>query len=55
MLYFHALLGGIAQLPEADPEVRAQIEAHAAAGGWAALHEELAARGSRRRGAHPRE
>ena len=41
MLYFHALLGGIAQLPEADPEVRAQIEARAAAGGWAALHEEL--------------
>ena len=41
MLYFHALLGGIAQLPEADPEVRADIEARAAAGGWAALHEEL--------------
>jgi tRNA dimethylallyltransferase len=41
MLYFHALLGGIAQLPAADPGVRAQIEAHAAAAGWAALHEEL--------------
>jgi tRNA dimethylallyltransferase len=41
MLYFHALLGGIAELPEADPEVRADIDAHAAAGGWAALHEEL--------------
>jgi tRNA dimethylallyltransferase len=41
MLYFHALLGGIAQLPEADPKVRADIEARAAAGGWAALHEEL--------------
>jgi len=41
MLYFHALLGGIAQLPEADPEVRADIEARAAAGGWGALHEEL--------------
>jgi tRNA dimethylallyltransferase len=41
MLYFHALLGGIAQLPEADPRVRADIEARAAAGGWAALHEEL--------------
>jgi tRNA dimethylallyltransferase len=41
MLYFHALLGGIAQLPEADPEVRAEIEARAAAGGWGALHEEL--------------
>ena len=41
MLYFHALLGGIAELPEADPHVRADIEARAAAGGWAALHEEL--------------
>lgn len=41
MLYFHALLGGLAQLPEADPHVRAEIEARAAAGGWAALHEEL--------------
>jgi tRNA dimethylallyltransferase len=41
MLYFHALLGGIAQLPGADPEVRADIEARAAAGGWGALHEEL--------------
>jgi len=41
MLYFHALLGGIAPLPAADPQVRAQIEARAAACGWAALHEEL--------------
>jgi tRNA dimethylallyltransferase len=41
MLYFHALLGGIAQLPAADRQVRADIEARAAAGGWAALHEEL--------------
>jgi tRNA dimethylallyltransferase len=41
MLYFHALLGGIAQLPEADAKVRADIEARAVAGGWAALHEEL--------------
>jgi tRNA dimethylallyltransferase len=41
MLYFHALLGGIAELPEADPEVRADIDARAAAAGWAALHEEL--------------
>src|SRR6202142_3647603 len=35
MLYFHALLGGIAELPEADPQVRADIDARAAAGGWA--------------------
>jgi tRNA dimethylallyltransferase len=41
MLYFHALQGGLAELPEADPQVRADIEARAAAGGWAALHEEL--------------
>jgi tRNA dimethylallyltransferase len=41
MLYFHALLDGMAQLPEADQRVRADIEARAAAGGWAALHEEL--------------
>jgi tRNA dimethylallyltransferase len=41
MLYFHALLGGLAQLPTADPKVRWEIEARAAAGGWAALHEEL--------------
>ena len=41
MLYFHALLGGIAQLPAADPDVRADIEARAAAGGWGVLHEEL--------------
>ena len=41
MLYFHALLGGIARLPEADAQVRADIDARAAADGWAALHEEL--------------
>ena len=42
MLYFHALTTGIAQLPEADPEIRAQIDARAAKLGWAALHQELA-------------
>jgi tRNA dimethylallyltransferase len=42
MLYFHALSAGIAQLPEANPHVRRQIDAQAAAVGWAALHEELA-------------
>ncbi len=41
MLYFHALLGGIARLPEADAQVRADIDARAAADGWAVLHEEL--------------
>lgn len=42
MLYFKALLDGISPLPEADPQVRVEIEAQAAALGWAALHDELA-------------
>jgi tRNA dimethylallyltransferase len=42
MLYFHALSAGLAQLPEADPKVRAQIDTEAAQVGWAALHAELA-------------
>ena len=41
MLYFRALLEGMAQLPEADAELRAQIEARAAREGWPALHREL--------------
>jgi tRNA dimethylallyltransferase len=41
MLYFHALSHGIAELPAADPEVRAGIERQAAACGWAAVHQEL--------------
>ena len=43
MLYFHALTRGIAPLPEADPEVRAAIDAQARAAGWPALHAQLAA------------
>jgi tRNA dimethylallyltransferase len=43
MLYFHALSYGIAELPEADPEVRACIDRQAASSGWAAVHRELAA------------
>jgi tRNA dimethylallyltransferase len=42
MLYFHALSDGLAELPEADPGVRSQIDAEAATLGWAALHAELA-------------
>jgi tRNA dimethylallyltransferase len=42
MLYFHALSQGIADLPEGNPEVRAQIDAHAAVVGWAEVHRELA-------------
>ncbi|MFC5570643.1 tRNA (adenosine(37)-N6)-dimethylallyltransferase MiaA [Lysobacter yangpyeongensis] len=40
-LYFHALLHGLSDMPEADPDVRAQIEAEAATQGWAALHADL--------------
>ena len=43
MLYFRALIHGIAPLPEADPVVRAGIDRRAAALGWPALHAELAA------------
>lgn len=42
MLYFKALLQGMAEMPAADPEWRAQIEARAAEEGWPALHAELA-------------
>lgn len=43
MLYFNALLRGLAQLPTADPDIRAAIDADAAARGWPALHAELQA------------
>jgi tRNA dimethylallyltransferase len=42
MLYFHALSAGLAELPEADARIRAEIDEQAAVIGWAALHEELA-------------
>ncbi|WP_074902538.1 tRNA (adenosine(37)-N6)-dimethylallyltransferase MiaA [Microbulbifer thermotolerans] len=41
MLYFRALLEGMAQLPEADPALRAELEARAAREGWPSLHAEL--------------
>jgi tRNA dimethylallyltransferase len=41
-LYLRALLRGMAELPAASAEVRAQLEAEAAVRGWAALHAELA-------------
>ena len=41
-LYFRALLDGLSDMPEADPDVRAQLEAEAGARGWAALHADLA-------------
>lgn len=42
MLYFKALFEGLDAMPPADAGVRAQIESEAAAGGWPALHAELA-------------
>lgn len=42
MLYFKALQEGLADLPSADPELRARLDARAAEEGWPALHAELA-------------
>ncbi|AYF89780.1 tRNA (adenosine(37)-N6)-dimethylallyltransferase MiaA [Pseudomonas sp. JS3066] len=42
MLYYKALLEGLADMPSADPDVRAELEARAARDGWDALHRELA-------------
>lgn len=42
MLYFRALLRGLAELPEADPALRAALDAEAAQRGWPALHADLA-------------
>lgn len=41
LLYLRALLRGIAPLPSASPQVRAQIEAEARERGWAAMHAQL--------------
>ncbi len=42
MLYFKALADGIDAMPAADPAVREQLEADAAALGWPAMHARLA-------------
>jgi tRNA dimethylallyltransferase len=42
MLYFKALQGGLSGLPEANPGVRARLDARAALIGWPAMHEKLA-------------
>ena len=44
MLYFRAVFRGIADLPVADPKLRAALDARAAREGWPALHGELKAR-----------
>ncbi len=41
MMYFRALTEGIAELPAADAEIRAQIDAEAGRDGWPVLHERL--------------
>jgi len=42
MLYFKALLDGLADMPEADANVRAKIEKDAELHGWAYVHQQLA-------------
>ena len=42
MLYFRALARGLADLPAADPGLRAELDKQAARVGWTALHAELA-------------
>jgi tRNA dimethylallyltransferase len=42
MLYLRALLQGLAVLPTAAPELRAELDARATREGWPALHAELA-------------
>lgn len=42
MLYFRALTRGLSELPSADPQIRAGIEARALLEGWPALHARLA-------------
>ena len=42
MLYYRALTAGLAELPQADARVRAEIDADAAQRGWPALHADLA-------------
>ncbi|MDQ5943163.1 MAG: tRNA dimethylallyltransferase [Pseudomonadota bacterium] len=42
MLYYKALLQGLADLPQADTGIRAELDAEATARGWPAMHAELA-------------
>ena len=43
MLYFRVLRDSLAQMPEANPEVRAEIEKLASEQGWIAVHKQLEA------------
>lgn len=42
MLYFRALRRGLAEMPQADANVRQEIDAEATRSGWPALHAQLA-------------
>jgi tRNA dimethylallyltransferase len=42
MLYFRALLDGLAAMPSTDPLIRAEIAAQAAIHGWPEIHRQLA-------------
>ena len=42
MLYFKGLREGLSHLPQADPAIRAELDARAAEAGWPAMHAELA-------------
>ncbi|PCK09426.1 MAG: tRNA (adenosine(37)-N6)-dimethylallyltransferase MiaA [Alteromonadaceae bacterium] len=41
MLYFRALLEGLSDVPSADPQIRAKIEAQAQSEGWPEMHRRL--------------
>lgn len=41
MLYFRALQYGLSELPDADPEIRARLDAEASEYGWDVLHTRL--------------
>jgi len=41
MMYFRALQNGLAKLPEADKEIRAEINEQAKSLGWQTIHQEL--------------
>jgi tRNA dimethylallyltransferase len=41
MMYFKGLVEGLSPLPDADADIRAQLEAEAQASGWPALHKQL--------------
>jgi tRNA dimethylallyltransferase len=43
MLYFHALVKGLSPLPEANPELRAQLADEGRRRGWPAMHQDLVA------------